>query len=84
MAFAFWRSLLNPKSPGDMSAQQVSDSVAFPDLYEAGITELQQGLDKGQFTSVDLVKVGLVPTCLRFPGLTSFSRHTLHALKRLI
>ncbi|KAF8452586.1 amidase signature domain-containing protein [Boletus edulis BED1] len=39
-----------------MSAHEVSDSVMFPDLYEAGIAELQRGLDKGQFTSVDLVK----------------------------
>ena len=30
----------------------------FPDLYEASITELQDGLQKGLFTSVDLVKVG--------------------------
>jgi hypothetical protein len=29
----------------------------FPDLYEASVEELQQGLDAGQFTSVDLVKV---------------------------
>ena len=28
----------------------------FPDLYEASITELQHGLGKGLFTSVDLVK----------------------------
>lgn len=55
MAFAFWRPLFNPKLPGDMSAHEGSD---FPDLYEAGIAELQRGLDKGQFTSVDLVKVG--------------------------
>ncbi|KAG6380231.1 amidase signature domain-containing protein [Boletus reticuloceps] len=51
-----WRSVLNPNLPGDMSAHEVSDSVMFPDLYEAGIAELQRGLDKGQFTSVDLVK----------------------------
>ena len=28
-----------------------------PDLYEASISELQLGLEKRQFTSVDLVKV---------------------------
>jgi len=28
-----------------------------PDLYEASIAELQAGLIKGEFTSVDLVKV---------------------------
>ena len=27
-----------------------------PDLYEAGVLELQDGLDAGHFTSVDLVK----------------------------
>ena len=29
----------------------------FPDLYEASITELQDGLQGGLFTSVDLVNV---------------------------
>ncbi|KAI0704211.1 amidase signature enzyme [Cerioporus squamosus] len=33
-----------------------ASSVTFPDLYEASISELQQGLEKGHFTSVDLVK----------------------------
>jgi hypothetical protein len=28
-----------------------------PDLYEASIAEIQEGLEKGMFTSVDLVKV---------------------------
>ena len=32
--------------------------ASLPDLYEASIAELQEGLEKGQFTSVDLVKVG--------------------------
>jgi len=31
----------------------------FPDLYEASIEELQEGLEKGRFTSVDLVKAYL-------------------------
>lgn len=31
----------------------------FPDLYEASVTSLQAGLDAGQFSSVDLVKVVL-------------------------
>ena len=31
--------------------------VQLPDLYEASITELQDGLEHGHFTSVDLVKV---------------------------
>lgn len=36
----------------------------FPDLYEASITELQDGLQKGLFTSVDLVKVSWLPRVL--------------------
>ena len=31
----------------------------FPDLYEASIAELQDGMERGLFTSVDLVKVSL-------------------------
>ena len=31
--------------------------IQFPDLYEASIAELQDGMSKGLFTSVDLVKV---------------------------
>lgn len=84
MAFAFWRSLLDPNLPGDMSAHEVSDSVAFPDLYEAGTAELQQGLEKGQFTSADLVKVGPPPGVCDFPVSCAFSRHTLHELRQLI
>ncbi|KAG8216099.1 amidase signature domain-containing protein [Butyriboletus roseoflavus] len=38
-----------------MATHEVSDV----DLYEAGIAELQQGLEKGQFTSVDLIKAYL-------------------------
>jgi hypothetical protein len=69
MVFAFWRSSFNSKFPGDMSADEAaSNSVAFPDLYAAGIAELQQALDKGQFASVVLVEVGPVSACLRFPG----------------
>ena len=34
----------------------------FPDLYEASVEELQHGLDAGDFTSVDLVKV--ISSCL--------------------
>ena len=33
--------------------------VVFPDLYEATIAELQDGLTRRHFTSVDLVKVTL-------------------------
>ncbi|KAF9525291.1 amidase signature enzyme [Crepidotus variabilis] len=31
-------------------------NAKFPDLYEASVLELQEGLDKGTFSSVDLVK----------------------------
>jgi hypothetical protein len=31
-----------------------------PDLYEASLAELQEGLDAGHFTSVDLIKVGSI------------------------
>ena len=31
--------------------------IQFPDLYEASVLELQEGLDAGHFSSVDLVKV---------------------------
>ncbi|KAF8843435.1 amidase signature enzyme [Paxillus ammoniavirescens] len=45
--------------PGDISVQEVFQPTQLPDLYEAGIAELQQGLEKGHFTSVDLVKAYL-------------------------
>lgn len=44
-------------SPSDGQKEASSSSVTFPDLYEASIEELQVGLEKGHFTSVDLVKV---------------------------
>ncbi|KAF8994509.1 amidase signature domain-containing protein [Cyathus striatus] len=34
----------------------ITAESVFPDLYEASVLELQDGLDKGFFTSVDLVK----------------------------
>jgi hypothetical protein len=43
--------------PGDMPDCAASAESTFPDLYESGILELQDGLEKGHFTSVDLVKV---------------------------
>jgi hypothetical protein len=36
-------------------------STKFPDLYEASLAELQDGLDAGHFTSVDLIKVSSIP-----------------------
>lgn len=38
-------------------SSQENTNSGFPDLYEASIAELQDGLKKGLFTSVDLVKV---------------------------
>ncbi|KAF9078323.1 amidase signature enzyme [Rhodocollybia butyracea] len=37
------------------SSTFVDDLEGFPDLYEASVMELQEGLDAGRFTSVDLV-----------------------------
>ncbi|KAF9078324.1 amidase signature enzyme [Rhodocollybia butyracea] len=37
------------------SSTTVDDLEGFPDLYEASVMELQEGLDAGLFTSVDLV-----------------------------
>jgi amidase len=52
---SFFQSLL-PETVS-MTMAQASNSQDFPDLYEASIAELQEGLKQGQFTSVDLVKV---------------------------
>jgi hypothetical protein len=38
-------------------APPASQERSLPDLYEAGLTELQQGLEEGHFTSFHLVKV---------------------------
>lgn len=47
-------------SHGQTSAQlPTSAAINFPDLYEASIAELQDGLERGHFTSVDLVKVSM-------------------------
>ena len=35
----------------------VKTETVFPDLYEASVLELQEGLEAGHFSSVDLVKV---------------------------
>ena len=39
-------------------SSRLAAATEFPDLYEASVLELKQGLDNGDFTSVDLVKVG--------------------------
>lgn len=36
--------------------------ASYPDLYEASILQLQEGLQKQTFTSVDLVKVDSIST----------------------
>lgn len=53
--FAVLASLLGFCLPQKHSA--TTNTVTFPDLYEASIAELQSGLASGLFTSVDLVKV---------------------------
>ncbi|OAX42252.1 amidase signature enzyme [Rhizopogon vinicolor AM-OR11-026] len=45
--------------PGDMPDSATLLESTFPDLYESGISDLQEGLKKGHFTSVDLVKAYL-------------------------
>ena len=40
------------------SSYSRSGTNVFPDLYEASVEELQNGMEAGHFTSVDLVKVG--------------------------
>ena len=35
----------------------VSPRQSLPDLYEASVVELYEGLERGDFSSVDLVKV---------------------------
>ncbi|GJJ14619.1 hypothetical protein Clacol_008885 [Clathrus columnatus] len=43
-------------SVSDKREEDSVNKVDFPDLYEAGILEIQNGLEDGLFTSVDLVK----------------------------
>ena len=40
-------------------SKTVERATQFPDLYEASVVELQDGLERGDFSSVDLVKVNL-------------------------
>lgn len=44
---------------------RLTTATDFPDLYEASVVELQNGLDNGDFTSVDLIKVSATLTSLR-------------------
>ncbi|KAL5638945.1 hypothetical protein ACGC1H_003347 [Rhizoctonia solani] len=53
LSFLFiFRSLLPAGSPSVAH----TPASTYPDLYEASIKDLQNGLDRGEFTSVDLVK----------------------------
>ena len=45
----------------ELRTQNVQDLGGLPDLYEASIAELQEGLQRREFTSVDLVKVRSFP-----------------------
>ncbi|KAI0672166.1 amidase signature enzyme [Trametes maxima] len=58
--FSFFTLILALAWAGYGFKQEVACTPAaassFPDLYEASIVELQEGLQKGLFTSVDLVK----------------------------
>ncbi|KAJ7120177.1 amidase signature enzyme [Mycena epipterygia] len=58
---------------------------ALPDLYEASIQELQAGLDRGQFTSVDLIKAYLArieEVNINGPGLRAVIELNPSALKQ--
>ncbi|OSX56752.1 hypothetical protein POSPLADRAFT_1050447 [Postia placenta MAD-698-R-SB12] len=58
---------------------------AYPDLYEATIEELQEGLKKRRFTSVDLVKAYLAridEVNIKGPGLRAIIETNPNALKQ--
>ncbi|KIK66130.1 hypothetical protein GYMLUDRAFT_38643 [Collybiopsis luxurians FD-317 M1] len=42
--------------PKQLAGLRKDVSVPLPDLYEASVLELQEGLDAGHFTSIDLIK----------------------------
>jgi amidase len=52
--------------PKQLAGFRKDVSVPLPDLYEASVLELQEGLDAGHFTSVDLIKASLFDTDLSF------------------
>lgn len=52
LAFSFLMAGFHASSPPPSLSQ-----VSFPDLYEASVLELQEGLDNGHFISVDLIEV---------------------------
>ncbi|KAI0786931.1 amidase signature enzyme [Abortiporus biennis] len=53
--FSLLALLLGACLPSQNLSSRATGDVALPDLYEASIAELQDGLEKGHFTSVDLV-----------------------------
>jgi len=69
----------------DSATEQHEPPVQFPDLYEASVLELQEGLDAGHFSSVDLVKVR-DPQKQQYPSSSEIGlyRHILRGLMRLI
>ena len=70
---------------GDTTAEQNEHQVQFPDLYEASVLELQQGLDGGHFSSVDLVKVRNSHLHLHLSSSEiGLYRHILRGLMKLI
>lgn len=53
--------LITVKENAGLSRRDIDAvNAPLPDLYEASILELQKGLDAGQFTSVDLIKVSSI------------------------
>lgn len=57
---------------------------SFPDLYEASVVELQTGLQRRQFTSVDLVKVRVFTQSIYQQIIMTRNRHTLLELMKSI
>ncbi|KAI0942922.1 hypothetical protein AcV7_002205 [Taiwanofungus camphoratus] len=53
LGFSF---MVNGSTGSQIPLKMNTDTNKLPDLYEASIEELQEGLEKGRFTSVDLVK----------------------------
>jgi hypothetical protein len=58
-------------------------TAPLPDLYEATLQQLQAGLDAGQFTSVDLVKVNYSHVYRDRYLRLWLRRHTLRVFRRL-
>jgi len=82
--FACFQIVREVSTTGDGTAEQHKPQVQFLDLYEASVLELQQGLDAGHFSSVDLVKVGYYHLKHRLPSSSEFGyRHISPELKRL-